>query len=556
MNRLSQSFLRIRIIYAVTTLLLVALSVYVFIQIKNLIDAAQSMSSANKITQTLQNIATNIVQAESSSRGFLLTKDSIHLLKVEIALNKLQTQRVELRELISKKTGEIHNFSAIDSAIDNKIAHLLPSSFSIILPENSIYSQKALKDSIEEIDVLYKSLHLLKEKDSSTLANNTNEYNHQSILTPTFMIVFFLGGILVLWASYLKIIYTLKEEHILKNKLLLQKIEIEKRAGELLVINDNLLKESNENKTNSDNLFTANKEIAFELVEKEKRAEELIIINQNLQQESNENKSNSDGLLIANKEIAHELEEKEKRALELIQLNKELELFAQIASHDLQEPLRKIQMFSSRIKEKELSTFSLAAKDDFEVIEDAAARMQVLIDDLIAYAQTNNDERTFEDIDLQEIIKEVIDSLSEPINAKGIAIEVGEMCNAYIIPFQFRQLMTNLISNSIKFSQKDKPNKITISSCIEKGDSNIHQKLEIKKNYCHIIYEDTGIGFNAKYNEKIFEVFQRLHGKETYKGTGIGLAIVKRIVENHKGIITAKGKPNEGAMFDIYLPTN
>jgi len=412
------------------------------------------------------------------------------------------------------------------------------------------------------------------------------------------MIAFFLGGILVLWASYLKIIKTLREEQILQRALLLQKEEIEKKAEELIIINQNLLQESNENKSNSDSLLIANKEIAYELEEKEKRAEELVIINQNLLQESNENKSNSDsllianmeiayelnekekraeeliiinqnllqesnenktnsdGLLIANKEIAYELEEKIKRASELIQINKELELFAQIASHDLQEPLRKIQMFSSRIKEKEFENFSLSAKSDLEVIEDAAARMQVLIQDLIAYAQTNNDERTFEEIDLKVIISEVIDSLKDNLHAKGVAVDVGEMCNAYIIPFQFRQLMTNLISNSIKFSQAGVPNKITITSCIEKGDSNMHKKLEITKNYCHIVYKDYGIGFSAKYNEKIFEVFQRLHGKETYKGTGIGLAIVKRIVENHKGIITANGKTNEGATFDIYLPTN
>jgi signal transduction histidine kinase len=130
------------------------------------------------------------------------------------------------------------------------------------------------------------------------------------------------------------------------------------------------------------------------------------------------------------------------------------------------------------------------------------------------------------------------------------------MCEVKIIPFQFRQLLYNLISNSIKFSkEKDHPH-IKIESEIDSGKKFNIDKLSKEVTYCHISISDNGIGFEPQYSEKIFEVFQRLHGKHEYSGTGIGLAIVKKIVENHNGVVTASGELNKGATFDIYIPAN
>ncbi len=153
------------------------------------------------------------------------------------------------------------------------------------------------------------------------------------------------------------------------------------------------------------------------------------------------------------------------------------------------------------------------------------------------------------------IIDEVKAELKESIAQKQAVIEVASSCEINIIPFQFRQLMHNLISNAIKFSHHDVPPHIIITS------KNISYKklnianLPIQKGYCHISVSDNGIGFENEFREKIFEIFQQLHGKDEYEGTGIGLAIVKKIVENHNGIITATGDINKGATFDIYIPT-
>ena len=240
--------------------------------------------------------------------------------------------------------------------------------------------------------------------------------------------------------------------------------------------------------------------------------------------------------------------------LELQKMNKELQSFAYISSHDLQEPLRKIQTFTSRILEKEKNNFTEAGKESLQKIQNAATRMRVLINDLFTYSRTTNAERKFEITQLNKIIEEVKEDLKEELTEKKAVIEASELCEVDIIPFQFRQLMHNLIGNALKFSHPGTPPLIKINSTLDKGSNFSQQNLSPEKRYCHIRVSDNGIGFEQHYSEKIFEVFQHLHGKAAYDGTGIGLSIVKKIVENHNGIITASGELNEGASFDIYLP--
>ena len=240
--------------------------------------------------------------------------------------------------------------------------------------------------------------------------------------------------------------------------------------------------------------------------------------------------------------------------IELEKMNKELQSFAYISSHDLQEPLRKIQTFASRIAEKEIDNLSENGKDLFMRMQASAARMQSLIDDLLAYSRTHTLERDFKKVNLSTVIEIVISDLEEEIQQKNAIIEAKKMGEVNIIPFQFQQLFYNLISNSLKFSKTEHPLHITINSEYSKGSQLDNEKLSSGINYCHISFADNGIGFEPQYNEKIFELFQRLHGKNEYDGTGIGLAIVKRIVENHNGIITANGELGKGATFDIYLP--
>jgi len=182
--------------------------------------------------------------------------------------------------------------------------------------------------------------------------------------------------------------------------------------------------------------------------------------------------------------------------------------------------------------------------------------MQKLIIDLLAYSHINEMDRKFEKTDLNSIIDDIKEELKDTIKDKNATIDAADLCSANIIPFQFRQLIYNLLSNALKFSRANIPMQVSIKSKIVKGYKLKVEKLSPEKNYCHITFKDNGIGFEPHFSEHIFGVFQKLHNKDVYVGTGIGLAIVKKIVENHKGSITATSELNEGATFDIYIPAN
>ena len=346
------------------------------------------------------------------------------------------------------------------------------------------------------------------------------------------------------------------ELNIANMELVFQNDEKEKRAAELIIANKELAFQNDEKEKRAAELIIANKELAFQNDEKEKRAAELIIANKELAFQNDEKEKRAAELIIANKELAFQNDEKEKRAAELIIANKELLSFTYVSSHDLQEPLRKIQTFVSIIRENELDKLSESGKNNFQRIQSAAGRMQQLIEDLLAFSRVNTAERIFVETDINSIIDDIESELKDTMLDKGASITRNIKGKADIIPFQFRQLLYNLISNAFKFSKADVDCQIIINGETRMGEDLDNEKLSPKKKYFHLSLSDNGIGFEPHFSKRIFEVFQKLHSKEQYAGTGIGLAIVKKIVENHNGTISATGNLNEGATFDIYLPAN
>lgn len=253
------------------------------------------------------------------------------------------------------------------------------------------------------------------------------------------------------------------------------------------------------------------------------------------------------GILKYKSKEAHvqkQKQELEKLADELKNSNSDLEQFAYVASHDLQEPLRKIQSFGERVVYMEKEKLSETGKDYLERIMSAAERMQTLINDLLSFSRLTTRAEPFTKVDLNKIVREVLGDLDVLIEKTKAHIEIGKLPAVNADPTQMRQLVQNLISNAIKFSKEAERPEIIITS------DNIHDE-----NFAKIYFADNGIGFDEKYAEKIFNIFQRLEGKK-YEGSGIGLAVCKKIVQRHGGSISVRSKIGEGSEFTVILPVN
>ncbi len=188
-------------------------------------------------------------------------------------------------------------------------------------------------------------------------------------------------------------------------------------------------------------------------------------------------------------------------------------------------------------------------------MQNSAERMQALIKDLLAFSRISVADRKFETIDIDKLIEEVKEEFKERLEETQAVIEMHGSCKVNVIAFQFRQVLQNLISNALKFAKPGVPPHVIIQCRTVKSDKVDFVKLMPKKEYNQISIIDNGIGFEAEYTDKIFKVFEKLHSKDEFAGTGIGLAIVKKIVENHHGFITAKSEPTKGTSFDIFIPT-
>ncbi|XZF14626.1 PAS domain S-box protein [Chitinophagaceae bacterium MMS25-I14] len=254
------------------------------------------------------------------------------------------------------------------------------------------------------------------------------------------------------------------------------------------------------------------------------------------------------------KQVEERTSELKKANEDLIRSNSELAQFAYVASHDLQEPLRKIQTFASRILDFEKNNLSDKGKDYFNRMQSASGRMQQLIKDLLSYSATATGEKHFEQIDLNIILQTVKDQLRDTIEQKRAHIKSTPLPVLHVIVFQFEQLFTNLITNALKFSRPDTEPEINVSVDVIAGSDIPDVPANTNRNYYCITVTDNGIGFEPQFRDRIFQVFQRLHGKDAYEGTGIGLAICKKIMENHNGFITADSEEGNGATFNIYMP--
>ena len=271
-------------------------------------------------------------------------------------------------------------------------------------------------------------------------------------------------------------------------------------------------------------------------------------VNQNLQNEIQERILSEQKVNLLNQQLMENI-------LQLKATNEELDRFAYVASHDLQEPLRKIMIFGDRLANKYNEVLGDDAKEYLDRMRKASERMQLLINNILDFSKFSAASQSFEQTNLNRLVEEVLSDLEIEIERKKAAINVEELPSLCVIPGQFRQLIQNLLSNSLKFSKKDLPPKIDVYADTIKGEDLVGTAgINPGEQYCRIYVEDNGIGFDEEYAEKIFVIFQRLHSNHLFEGTGIGLSICKKIVEKHNGLISATSVPEKGSVFTITLP--
>lgn len=257
------------------------------------------------------------------------------------------------------------------------------------------------------------------------------------------------------------------------------------------------------------------------------------------------------------KQVSQRTSELKESNVDLQHSNKNLEQFAHIASHDLQEPLRKINTFSMLLCERYQKDLTEPAKELVTKISSASKRVSSLIQEVLDFSRILHDDTAFERTDLDAILNRVIDDFELMITEKNAVIHRKVLPVIEAIPFQINQLFYNLISNSLKFSRKETAPEITITTkMLTPKALKKFSTLDPKSRYCQISFKDNGIGFEQQYAEKIFLVFQRLHPVGHFSGTGIGLALCKSVVINHHGEIYATSSNNKGALFQIILPIN
>jgi len=449
------------------------------------------VNHTNLVKFRLNNALNYVLDAESGQRGFLLTRDSIFLDQYKSAFEKANENLAEALSLTSD--------NPIQQQQGVKLRAIIHARFDAL---NDVvkYTNKELhtRDSVHLLlkkgkmvmDTTQAIALEMIETEDKLLKERTLEKERASVFTPVLVLLFSIFAILFVIVAYIK----MRSETSLR-----------------------------------------------------KTAQDSEAISKKLQQEGAEL-----NILLETKVDERTRELLEKNVV-LENMNDELLSFNYVASHDLQEPLRKIQAFSNRILESG-ETFSEKTADYFSRITGAASRMQNLLEALISYSRASNVDDDFVLTDLNKILKDVKSDLHEIIVEKKAVIKSAQLPELKVIPTQVHQLLLNLISNAIKYSKLETPPKINISATLF-SDDDIKKPVYLHhKTYWKISFQDNGIGFEKAYEDKIFELFQRLHGKDEFEGTGIGLAICRKIVQNHNGYISAEGRPGNGATFFIYFP--
>lgn len=588
---ISKSSLILRVIFLISVFLIMVIGGFTYKHISNLTNSTKLVVGTYKVNMELEQVLSYLKDAENGYRNYILTKDTTYLEPYLSAREKVNASFAELKETANNNVAQKENLKTLSKYIDALFDNFTESN--VFVEANETQSDAFKTNFFEEkiiMDSITKKINDMIGLENKQLEERKEENQTNLKFTPLFLYLMLLFTLVLIIISYNKISNDFKKIKVINNQLLISKeaaVQLEnigRHGNWIWYFNTNRF-------TFSDNLYRVlgEKPGAFEStldaymefvhpddkqkfakdIENMKKDEDLPFIYYRIIQKDGTLKhikgygklqvtNDGDRRIIGNiTDISDEIKNfsaLEERNLELERNNKELSEFNYVASHDLQEPLRKIQTFISRLEDKESKNFSASGLQYLERINVAATRMRLLIDDLLQFSRTNKPDKEFVSTNLNELLENVKQDLAETISDKKAIITSDELPALSVIPFQIQQLFLNLLGNSLKYSKKDVAPVIQIAYSKVQSNADVNLSIAIQKSYHKITFTDNGIGFDQQYASLIFELFSRLHNKQEYSGTGVGLSICKKITDNHDGYIIAKGEPNVGSVFTIYLP--
>lgn len=581
----------LRVIFVIAVFILLFLSSIAYKHNQDLNESSKLVMHTYEINIQLERLMSAIKDAETGQRGYIITRNGRFLTPYLYSRDKVNSSFITLKKLTADNPAQQQNLERLFKLIiqrfvsfENCLKYSDPKTYDKRKLDNHMFGGRILMDNIRfQVDKM-------NDIEKKYLERRQKIYDQEISLSPIFSISLFLTALLFILLAYRQISKDFTRLKVYNKKLLISggliseseaigkfstwqwdldsdKIDYSENQYRLLGVKPNSFVPEKGSFLNF--VHPDDKEIVAESMEGVLEKKNLPFIYFKIARPDHEiryfkstgklltDQQGSKILLGINFDITDEhllnieLQERNK---ELEKSNKELASFNHVASHDLQEPLRKIQTFISRVSDADKAVLSDSAKDYINKIEASAKRMRVLIDDLLLFSRTNTTKKEFIKSNLDELLESAQSDLTEIIHEKNAVIKASKLPRLAVIPYQIEQLFINLIGNSLKYSQPDVVPEIKIES--EKVLSEDYPEIleqSIKK-FHKITFTDNGMGFDPQFKETIFVLFQRLHSKTDYPGTGIGLAICKKIVENHKGHILADSVPGKGSTFTVFLP--
>ncbi len=574
--------------FFIAIFLFLFISVVTFKQVSQLNNSQKVIQHTYDIKLFTEEILTELITVESGKRAFMLGGDIAFLEPYYYSKNLINKRLALLRALVADNKVQIKNVNQLDSLVTLRYALFDKAINEIVEKKHSKYSIEELEQGRKIMDTTRAKIETIQKLESDLLHQRKQENERLKTNTPIYLLVANLLSLLVILIAFNKIntdyksSVNLVNKYNLSNQTLLQSQKIGNIGQWTLNLDDWKLEINDEHfkqlgYDNSPGPWTfdeyiqnihpadrhlLNAELLTDIDMEETRQiiyrlmknnGEYAYLKTQLKRLQNNEKEN---LIVSvvidettNVNIQNELQ---KRNESLISLNQELSSFNYIASHDLQEPLRKIQMFISRLKDDDQTQLSEKSTEYFTKINESANRMQNLIKDLLAYSRLHKNQQAFEMVNMNVILERVQEEWAQWIEERDVDLQIGKLPTIYGVPFLMQTLFSNLISNAIKYSKAEGRPEIKVSHKIHTKKGENKEKHQVH----HIQVSDNGIGFDNAFAEKIFELFQRLHEKQQYPGTGIGLSICKKIAEVHHGSIYAKSQPGVGSTFILELPVH